>query len=175
MANCVLIPTTYGAKNIDAMNRSVIATTDVPNGTPLTLTAPTTAGSNVFTASTPTTPFANVWLAYSPEVNKLQVGKVFGGADPRNFTNVANKPFDAFRPMANVDVIQVTSDFFATAPSTGSTVVELDATGFVAKTTATSGYTGISFKIIRSEPMTIASQTGYGEQVTAYYLECTAN
>lgn len=175
MANCVLIQTRVAADNVDAFNRSAISTVDVPNGTPLKLTAPTTVGDNVFTAGTPATPFSNVWLACSPEVNKLQVGKIWGGTDPRNFTNVANKPFDVFRPTANADIIQVTADFFATAPTTGSTVVELDATGFVAKTTATSGYAGISFNIVRSEPMVIANEKGYGEQVTAYYLECTAN
>lgn len=178
MANCVLVQTRVMAENVDSLNRSVISTTATPNGTPLALTLPTTAGSNVFTTATPTTPFSNVYLAYSPEVNKLVVGQVWGGNDPRNFTNLANTPFDAFKPMAG-DIIQVTKDFFATSkdPATvsGATVVELTASGFEAKTTATSEYAGISFNIGAKTPMIIASQTGYGEEVDAWILECTAN
>ena len=179
MANAVLIQTRVMAENVDALNRSVQSTTAVPNGAPLALTFPTTAGSNVFTAGTPATPFANVWLSYSPEVNKLVVGQVWGGNDPRNFTNVANVPFDAFRPEAGVDIIQVTKEFFATGkdPATvgSATVVELTASGFEAKASATGGYAGIGFKIGRKEPIIIANQYGYGEEVDAWYLECTAN
>lgn len=81
-----------------------------------------------------------------------------------------------FKPNSGVDIIQVTSDFFATAPSSGSTVVELNASGkFVAKSSATSGYAGLGFKIIGSAPITIANGALGGEQVTAYYLLCTQN
>lgn len=179
MANCVLVQTRTQATQLDPLNRSAISTVgNVNNGTPLSLTFPTTAGSNVFGTETPASPFANVWLAYSPEVNKLVVGQIWGGNDPRNFTNLQNVPFDVFQPKAG-DIIQVTTPFFQTgqdpASVAGSTVVELTANGFVAKTASTSGYAGIAFNIGRKESMTIASSTGYGEQVDAWYLECTSN
>lgn len=178
MANCVLIQTHVAATDVDAYNRSAESTTNLQNGAPVALTLSTTTGSNVFTATTPATPFSGVWMAYSPEVNKLVVGQTWGGNDPRNFVNLANKPFDAFKPQVG-DLIQVTGEFFATgydpATVTGATVVELTATGFQAKTTATTSYEGISFNIARTEPITIASGVGYGENVTAYILECTQN
>lgn len=178
MANCVLITTRCANENVNSYNRVAVSTTAVPNGTPLSLTFPTTAGSAVFTTATPASPFSNVYLAYSPEVNKLVVGQVWGGQDPRNFINMANIPFDAFKPQVG-DIIQVTKEFFQNTKDPGtvasSTVVELTATGFQALTAATSAYAGISFKIGRKEPMTIASGTVGGEQVDAWYLECMAN
>lgn len=180
MANCVLITTRTAQENNNAFRRVVKSATNVNNGAPLTLTFPTTAGSAVFTGETPASPFSNVWLAYSPEVNKLAVGEVWGGEDPRNFTNVAGKPYDAFYPNPKTDIIQVTKEFFATGkdPATveGATVVELTANGFEAKVTGTgSAYTGILFKIGRKEPMIIANGAVGGEEVDAWYLECMSN
>lgn len=178
MANSVILNTRCMAENVDALNRSAQATTAIQNGAPLTLAFPTATGSAVFTATAAGAAATNVWLAYSPEVNKLVVGQVWGGADPRNFTNLANKPFDAFKPMVG-DIIQVNKEFFATGedPATvvGATVVELTATGWEAKVSATASYAGAGFKIGRQEDMIIANGTIGGENVTAYYLECTAN
>lgn len=79
---------------------------------------------------------SDVWLVYSPEVNKQIVGMIWGGKDPRNFTNVKNKPFDVFKPQVG-DIIQVTKDFFEASydPTTvtSSTKVELTSGKFQAK------------------------------------------
>jgi hypothetical protein len=179
MANTVLIQTRCAAENVDALNRSaVVAASATQNGAPLTLTFPTTAGTAVFTGAAPSAAAKNVWLAYSPEVNKLVVGQIWGGADPRNFTNVAGKPFDVFKPQVG-DIIQVTTPFFVTQKDPGTvsaaTVVELTSNGFEAKTSATSAYAGISFNVGRAEPIIIANGTVGGEQVDAWYLECTQN
>jgi hypothetical protein len=72
-------------------------------------------------------------MVVSPEVNKDIVGETYKGLDPRNFINEANKPLDAIKLVAG-DIIQVTSDFFATAPVDGNNTVTLGATGFVAST-----------------------------------------
>ena len=75
-------------------------------------------------------------MVYSPEVNKQIVGMIWGGKDPRNFTNVKNKPFDVFKPQVG-DIIQVTKDFFETSydPTTvgSATKVELTSGKFQAK------------------------------------------
>ena len=76
---------------------------------------------------------SGVWLAYSPEVNKNVVGQVYGGLDPRNFTNLANKPFDVFKPQVG-DIIQVTVPFFSTAPVPANNTVTLTAGKFVPST-----------------------------------------
>ena len=94
---------------------------------------------------------------------------------------LANVPFDIFKLDAGVDMIQVTTPFFATGkdPATvGSTatVVELNATGgFEAKASATSGYTGTRFTIVKSDPITIANGALGGEGVDAWVLLCTQN
>lgn len=75
----------------------------------------------------------NVWLVVSPEVNKDIVGETYKGLDPRNFINEANKPLDAIKLVAG-DIIQVTADFFTTAPVDGNNTVTLGATGFVPST-----------------------------------------
>lgn len=76
---------------------------------------------------------SGVWLAYSPEVNKNVVGQVYGGLDPRNFTNLANKPFDVFKPQVG-DIIQVTVPFFSTAPVSANNTVTLTDGKFVPST-----------------------------------------
>ena len=179
MSNAVIVTSRCANENVDALNRVAQSATDMQNGTPLALAWSTTAGSAVFTATQAEAGASGVWLAYSPEVNKLVVGKTWGGLDPRNFTNLANVPFDCFKPQVG-DIILVTKDFFAStkdpATVTGATVVELTANGFEAKVSATASYAGIGFKIGRTDSMTIASQNVLtAEGVTAYYLECTQN
>ena len=181
MANCVLVPSKITAMDVDAYNERGVYTSAVNNGTPLVMGSLSTANGQgeVFTVTPASEIAAGLWLAYSPEVVTTVDGTLsFKGIDvnPQDFTNVANVPFDMFKPNAGVDIIQVTSDFFATAPSGGSTVVELNASGkFVAKSSATIGYAGLGFKIIGSAPITIANGALGGEQVTAYYLLCTQN
>ena len=75
----------------------------------------------------------DVWLVVSPEVNKDIVGEIYKGLDPRNFINEAGKPLDVIKLVAG-DIIQVSADFFATAPVDGNNTVTLGATGFVAST-----------------------------------------
>ena len=75
----------------------------------------------------------DVWLVASPEVNKDIVGEIYKGLDPRNFINEANKPMDVIKLVAG-DIIQVTADFFTTAPVAANNTVTLGATGFVPST-----------------------------------------
>ena len=122
-------------------------------------------------------------MAYSPEVVSTVDGSlVFRGldADPRHFTNIANKPFDMFKPVAGVDLIQVTKDFFAEGYDpdtvTGATYVEIQSNGsFKAVVSATSEFGGLQFKIFAKEPIIIGNGTIGGEAVDAWILECTNN
>ena len=69
--------------------------------------------------------------------------------------------------------------FFVTdkdpATVTGATVVELTASGWEAKVSATSEYAGVAFKILRKEDMIFASGSILSEEVDAWFLECTNN
>lgn len=189
MANCVLVPTKITAMDVDAYNRVGVNTTvAIPNGTPLTcgVTVPPATNAQqgeVFQVTVPNSIVKNVWMAYSPEVVITQSGTLqFMGidVDPRDFTNVVSRPFDMFRPNPGVDMIQVTKEFFNTGADpdsvAGATVVELNAAGgFDAKAAATADYAGIAFRIVKKDPIIIASGILGGEQVPAWVLECTAN
>lgn len=76
MANTILVLTRVAADNVDAYNRSAIASSDVMNGTLLTLeTGLSTAPGKPFVFKA--TPLADVnahkqyWMACAPEVNAL--------------------------------------------------------------------------------------------------------
>lgn len=186
MANTVLVQTKCTAMDVDAYNRSAVAEKDIPNGTPLVCEGISEDADKkqVFAVKTPTGVVKDVWLAYSPEVVITQGvgGNQFTGidVDPRNFTNIAGRPFDIFKPVAGVDLIQVTTPFFKAGndPKTisGAKYVELQADGtMAAKTTATGSFAGLQFKILTMEPIIIANGTIGGEAVDAWILECTIN
>lgn len=113
MANGVLIESMIQAKNIDALNRSVIcADADVAGGGLIALTAPTVQGEDRWTASVPNATLGGLWIAYNPEVRYTEVnGKLYAGlsADDRDYTNIKGHTFDAFKPKVG-DEIVVTID-----------------------------------------------------------------
>lgn len=184
MAN-VLVQTHVMAMDVDALNRVGVAETDIENGTALVCGVQSTNAKqkHVFSVTPAAAVAKGLWMAYSPEVTSTVDGVlVWRGldADPRNFTNVAGKPFDMFKPVAGVDLIQVTKGFFAEGKDpdsvSGAKVVELNSSGkFEAKTAATSSYDGLGFKIFAKEPIIIANGTIGGEGVDAWILECTNN
>lgn len=111
MAFAYIITKDIAAKNVDAWNRSVISTVDVPAGAALTLTA----GADVeapFVGAAATT--GQIWMAYpSSEALLVVNGKQFAGlsADPRDYVNIAKRPYDAFRVEAG-DLVGFTIDAF---------------------------------------------------------------
>ena len=185
MAN-VLVQTHVMAMDVDALNRvGVYDSANIDNGTALVCGVQSTnAGQKHVFSVTPASGVAkDLWMAYSPEVNTTVDGVLyFKGldVDPRNFTNLAGKPFDMFKPVPGVDLIQVTKDFFAEGydPDTVSsaTYVEIQADGsFKAVASATSNFGGLQFKIFAKEPIIIANGAIAGEAVDAWILECTNN
>lgn len=113
--NGVLIESMIQAKNIDALNRSVIcAGADVAGGGLIALTAPTVQGEDRWTAEVPSAGhLGGLWIAYNPSVKYTEVnGKLYAGlsTDVRDYTNVSGHTFDAFKPTANVDEIVITVD-----------------------------------------------------------------
>lgn len=185
MAN-VLVQTHVMAMDVDALNRvGVYASADVDNGTALVCGVQSSDAKqkHVFSVTPAAAVAKDLWLAYSPEVVTTADGSLeFRGldVDPRNFTNQAGKPFDMFKPVAGVDLIQVTKDFFADGYDpgtvTGATYVEIQSNGsFKAVTSATSEFAGLQFKIFAKEPIIIANGAIGGEAVDAWILECTNN
>ena len=86
--NGVLIESMIQAKNIDALNRSVIcAGADVAGGGLIKLTVPTVQGEDRWTAEVPSADnLGGLWVAYNPSVKYTEVnGKLYAGlsADDR--------------------------------------------------------------------------------------------
>ena len=130
MAYGVLIESMIQAKNIDALNRSVKAQIDVAGGGLLVLTAPTTQGNDVWTATAPASgALGGLWIAYNPEVKYTVVnGKKYAGlsADLRDYTNIAG---DILESKANQTTF--TRIAAATGATAGSTAFEVEWVGFV--------------------------------------------
>lgn len=181
----VLVQTHVEAMDIDALNRVGVYSSDVENGTALVcgVQSSTAGQKHVFSVTPASSVAKGLWMAYSPEVVTTVDGSlVFRGldADPRHFVNKANKPFDMFKPVAGVDLIQVTKDFFETnydpATVTGATYVEIQSDGkFRAVVSPTNNFAGLQFKIFAKEDIIIANGAIGGEAVDAWILECSIN
>lgn len=109
-----IITKDIAAKNVDAWNRSVVAEVDVPAGAPLTIEC----GDKVedpWTAKAPTGgALGDIWIAYpSSEALAAWEGKVYAGlsVDPRDYFNVKNRPFDAFKVKQH-DLVGFTAECF---------------------------------------------------------------
>ena len=108
----VLVESLISATNIDALNRSFVATKDIDGGGVISITAPTKQGDNVWTAEAGLVDGATLAITYNPQQRLVEVnGKEFAGLsdDDRDYTNLANKTGDAFIP-AKHDTIVITSD-----------------------------------------------------------------
>jgi hypothetical protein len=114
----VVIKRRVAAHNIDALNRAVVATVDLENGSIFTLSARSEneAEGEVWKATEPTVGAKNVWMAKSSEVTITTIGADTGAdvlqmkgivEDPRMFTNVKGLVFDAFKPQV-ADIIEMT-------------------------------------------------------------------
>ena len=109
MAYGVLIESMIQAKNIDALNRSAISAIDVAGAGLVALTAPTVQGEDRWTATAPTTgALGDLWIAYNPTYRITKVGKkefVGLSADDRDYTNIAGKTFDVFKPKKGDEIV----------------------------------------------------------------------
>ena len=151
----VLVESMIQAKNIDALNRSVISGVDVDGGNLIALTAPTVKGEDRWTASVPATgALGGLWIAYNPSVKYTEVnGKMYAGlsADPRDYTNIKNHTFDAFKPKVGDEIIVTIDDIDETgAQAIAGDILEskngqTKFTRVVGSTGATSGST--AFKV----------------------------
>ena len=113
MAYGVLIESSIQAKDIDALNRSAVGAIAVAGAGLVAVTAPTTQGEDRWTITAPVTgALGNLWMAYNPSAKYLTAeGLTLAGvsADPRVYTNPANKSLTIFKPKVG-DEIVVTVD-----------------------------------------------------------------
>ena len=180
MAYGVIVESRIQATNIDALNRTAQATADVAGGGLISLAESNTQGNEVWTATAPTSEtVGDLWIAYNPAEHLTVVnGKMFAGlsADPRDYTNIANRPFDCFKPKVG-DEIDITADC-VDATKTSIVVGDIleskaSQTTFtrIAKASgATSGHTAFRVEYIGVNPF---PQAGIGmEKATVYRCVC---
>lgn len=180
MAKSILVPTLTAAKNIDALNRSFVAEADLDNGNVFVKgDLSTEAGeSQVYEATTPATgSLSGLWMAYSPEDVVLTdaLGNQFkvGNLDPRAFTNTAGTVFSGFKPQVG-DLITISADGIEGAVSSNEYLVAADGQSKLKPNAA--AIDGLSFKIIETTYISVASANAIGSQrVVAYLAECVAN
>lgn len=177
MAKSILIPTLTTAKNVDALNRSFIGEVDLDNGNVFgkgELSANANE-SQVYEATTPAEELTGLWMAYSPEDVVLTdgLGNQFkvGTLDPRAFTNTAGVVFSGFKPQVG-DLVLISADgITGEAAAYAVAVAESNKLKFAA-----AAVEGLSFKVVETTYISVASANNIGSQrVTAYLLECVAN
>ena len=180
MANGVIVESRIQATNIDALNRTAKAAVDVAGGGLVALTASGTQGNEVWTAAAPATgSLGGLWIAYNPSEHLTKVGgKFFAGLseDPRDYVNIAGRPFDCFKPAVG-DEIDITIDC---VDASGSSVVAGDIleskanqttfTRVASSTGATAGSTAFKVEYVGKAPFP-AGSIGM-EQVTMFRCVC---
>ena len=180
MANGVIVESRIQATNIDALNRTAKAAVDVAGGGLVALTASGAQGNEVWTAAAPAAgSLGGLWIAYNPSEHLTKVGgKFFAGLseDPRDYVNIAGRPFDCFKPAVG-DEIDITIDC---VDASGSSVVAGDIleskanqttfTRVASSTGATAGSTAFKVEYVGTAPFP-AGSIGM-EQVTMFRCVC---
>lgn len=139
--------------NVDAYNFCGIATTDIDNGTILTLgdmKLKDATGGFEFAVSAATAGEDADFIAITPEVGYDLEAQIY--ADPRYFTNKAGKPISVKR-LVKGDSIEITVDGF-TADPTAYTYAKVDASGKLTGSTTASD----PFKILATHNMDVGSE-----------------
>lgn len=134
-----MIEAQIAAKDVDALNKSAVATADVDGGMVVKLGGLNADGLFVATKAT-TGEGGNVWMAYNPSEHYTKVGdNVFAGLslDPRDFTNLANRPMDVFSPQKG-DIVTLTAGNIKEGETVAQgSFLEIGANGYEAKASAT--------------------------------------
>ena len=178
MAKAILVPTLTAAKNVDIFNRSFVSTVDLDNGNVFSKGELSTdaSESQVYQTVTPATgSLSGLWMAFTAEDVVLtdDLGNQYkvGTLDPRAFTNTAGTVFSGFQPqvgdliLISADGISGSADGYAVATN-GSSKLAF----------ASAAIDGLSFKVVETTYISVASANAIGSQrVTAYLLECVAN
>lgn len=139
--------------NVDAYNFCGIATTDIDNGTILTLgdmKLKDATGGFEFAVSEATAGGDADFIAITPEVGYDLEAQIY--ADPRYFTNKAGKPISVKR-LVKGDSIEITVDGFTADPD-ASTYAKVDASGKLTGSTTASD----PFKILATHNMDVGSE-----------------
>lgn len=175
----VLIQRKVAAKNIDSLNRSAVHATEAfDNGNLVSLSgiSSTTGEGEVFSAAVPATAtLGALWMVYTPEVVLTVSGtKKFKGinVDPQDFEVPALAVMDVFKPQIG-DIITMTGDGIATGSGVGAAYA-IATDGVKTLTWAGAAISGMSFKYLGIDYISLGSGAINTQRVTAYKFECVA-
>jgi hypothetical protein len=172
----VLIPEAIVAMNIDSLNRSVICASALDNGMVVALADKSaTAGENeVWTATVPATgTLTSLWMIYSGDEIVLTDSR-YKGLDPdvRNFFTPASKVVSVFKPQVG-DIILCTAECFAGSKAANTFVNATDTTGGLnLEWGATQTASVLSFHLIATKYISLATGAIDTQRITAYEMEC---
>ena len=160
------------AKDVDSYNRvAKFATTDLPNGSIVTLGTKNTDGTWVVTAPAADTTLG-VYMVASPAV--VHTSKTSGGsADPRDFTNKKTEPLDTFKPQIG-DIIGMTGEGIAGIATASNTHLNV-AAGSTTLEVGTSAGTGFSMKKVGTDVLKVGDGSLVPSVVTTYVFEVVNN
>jgi hypothetical protein len=174
MANGILVQNKVHAKDTDALNRPVVSASAVQNGHVMAISndGTNTNGAEVWTGVAPTTGnLSDLWMAYSPEV-VITNGKYRGiDCDPREFTNIAGRVFDAFKPQVG-DIMTLTADNLAGTKGANTFVVATN-TAF-ALTWGAAAVSGLSLSLIEETTLSLGTGSIGSQKIVAYKFEVVA-
>lgn len=175
----VLIPRAIKAMNVDSLNRSVVDAAAIDNGWIMVMgDRSTTAGlGEVFEVSQPATGSLTgvLWMAYSGDEIPVTDSRYKGiDPDPRNFYNIATKVFSAYKPAVG-DIIEGTAECFGGSYSAGvSTHVNATDGAWGLTWGASQTSSVMSYKLVGTSYISLATGGIDNQRVTSYILECVA-
>lgn len=165
------------ADELGSLNIDAVCATNVDGGNLVTL-GTYDKGVYTVTLGTAGATLGN-WMAYNPEEKYTVINgtptKMYAGLsiDPRDFTNLAGRPFSIFKPVVE-DLIGFTAPNITGAVPTVGQFLEPDADGKLVVASAQTA-DSTSFEVIAVEKQPWA-QAGVGmEFVPLYVCRCVAN
>jgi hypothetical protein len=167
-----MIEKRISAKDVEALNRTAVADADIDGGALVSLGA---FADGRFTA-TKATAGTGLWMAYNPSEHFTKVGdKFFAGfsKDPRDYTNLATRSFDVFKPQVG-DIVGLTDGNLAASQTVAvDKYLEQGANGYTVKDAATTATTSLKVIAIENLPF---PQAGIGmENAKLYVCEVAQN
>jgi len=174
MAYSVLLQDAVAAANIDSFNRSAVSASVYENGAVGYFTGKsTTAGeAEVWTMVAPVTAHLyDLWQVYEPEM--VLTSSKYRGLDPdvRNFINAIGDVFSVYKPELG-DIITLTDDGITGTKGANTFITATDGDPFLNWNTAV--VSGLSYKLIGTTYLSLATGSIDTQRVTAYQFECVA-
>lgn len=173
MAYGYIVEKKIAASDIDALNNIATCASNVDGGNAVIFGS---YSQGVWTVTLATANAGAIALAYNPTEHLTLVnGKTFAGlsADPRDYTNLANRPFDIFTPVAG-DIVGFTAANITNTPTVGQ-YLTTSATGTFTASGSVPADGVSAFKVLAIENLPFP-QAGVGLNYQPLYVcVCIAN